>query len=271
MLLGTQERKKEDMLVIKKELLNNPYEATIDSEGNVYVISPINGSITKYNYDGAYEFSIKDSFYYPMGVKATDFGLYVCDYGKCRLVKYDINDLSKPGVTISYVYDGDGQKALPWNAAIDSKENIYMATMDDLIKIDADGENSISLGTPACSVTIDKDDTIYKVCDGIISKVTVIGDKVEISDIVDLSSLGISSIACDSLGKIYAVDMTKNCIKVTDLSDSSIKDITGYASNPFDGIYSINIDKEDNVYLTEPDKNQVIELDKDWNYLRTFK
>lgn len=271
MAIGIEVTTEKEMLAIKTEFLSNPYEATIDSEGNVYVISPINGSIAKYNYDGTYEFSMKDSFYYPMGIKATNFGLYVCDYGKSRLMKYDINDLSKPGTPISHVYDTDGHCALPWNTAIDSKENIYMATMEDLIKFDANGEKSISLGTPACSVAIDKDDTIYKVYDGIISKVNIIENEVIVSDIVDLSSLGISSIACDSLGKIYAVDMTENCIKVTNLSDNSIKDITGYASNSFDEIYSINIDKKDNVYLTEPSKNQVIKLDKNWNYLRTFK
>lgn len=261
----------ERMLTIKSDKLNNPYEASIDSEGNVYVISPISNNVIKYNNNGVYELSLEDNFYYPMGVTVTNFGLYVSDCGKYRLMKYDINDLSKPGIPINYVYETDGSLASPWNTAIDSKGNIYMATIKDLIKFNVNGENPVSLGISAFSVAIDKDDIIYTACDGIISKVSVIGTDVEISDIVDLSSIGISSIACDSLGKIYAVDMTVNCIKVINLSDNTIDNITGYGISAFEGVYSISIDREDNIYVTESGKNQVVQLDKNWNYLRTFK
>ena len=65
--------------------------------------------------------------------------------------------------------------------------------------------------------------------------------------------------------------MTTNCIKVINLCDNTIDSIKGYGINAFEGIYSISIDKEDNIYVTESGKNQVIKFDKNWNYLRTFK
>lgn len=261
--------------VVVKGLLNFPFSASVDGDGNVYIANLNGRNVIKYDSNGIYQYTINSGASIVTGVTVSNSGtVYVSDYYNNRIVTYDSqgNMIGTPITHSGYF--------LPMQVALDSEGNIYAGNngygygyeyeYDGLVKFDSAGQYVSNLGnTIFWAVAIDNNDNIYAAYDyGKIYKMNSSGATLEI---IDLGGYYIiSEMMCDSSGNLYVLG-NDGSVKVIDSNGNVIRTITTTVTNNSYVYRTIALDNENNIYFVDGANNRVVKFDNDGNYIREFR
>jgi len=217
---------------------NEPSGIATGTDGNVYVADAWNGRIQKFDANGKYILEIggtKSGFYSPRNVGVSSSNLvYVADTGTSRLHRFDSNG-NRVGQPVGGIGGGAGKFNEIFGIAFDSKGNVYAA----------DHGNR--------RINIFNSDLKY------IGKIKVAGWQE--------NDPTWPMLAVDSKDNLYAVASATGEIWVYSLNTPNNKPKylgtikTDTQGRPlFAQPLGIAIDKDDNIYISEMNKNQITKI-----------
>jgi DNA-binding beta-propeller fold protein YncE len=216
---------------------NEPSGIAADKDGNVYVADAWNGRIQKFDAKGKYLLEIggtKGGFYSPRNVGVNGNLLYVADTGTSRVHRFDING-NRLGNPAGGIGGSAGKFNEVFGLAFDSKGNVYAADH---------GNRRINIFTQDLKYT---------------GKIKVAGWQ-ETDPTWPM-------LAVDSKDNLYAVSSATGDIWVYSLNTENKKPKylgtikTDLQGRPlFATPLGIAIDKDDNIYISEMNRSQIIKI-----------
>lgn len=221
---------------IGKEIgqFEQPSGMALDKDGNVYIADAVNGRIQKFDADGNYMMQINYStngFWRPRNVIVAKNGdIYVANTGKWNIYRFN-----SKGIIMQHFKELYGEV---FGLAMDSAGNLYVA--------DAGCKSIIMLSSDLNVLGKHKIDA-WK---------NIKGD--------------MPMLAMDSKQRIYAVSAHEHKIVVYDTTNPKfplLGEIKNDVNNTplFDNPLGIAIDSQDNVYVTEKNRNIIIKLKPQFN------